>query len=92
MFGKKRCRKCGEKVSSSYNYCPYCQVPLKRISEDEDWGLLGRNDFAEPDEMKLPMGLNTLFNSLMNNLNNQVKEMNNSSREIKDQKVSKKSG
>ena len=91
MFGKKRCRKCGEKVSSSYNYCPYCQTQLKRISEDEDWGLLGKNDFMEPEEMRLPIGLNALFNSLVKNLNSQVREMNNINKP-KDQKISKKSG
>ena len=92
MFDKKRCNKCGEKVSSNYNYCPYCQNLLKPVSEGEDWGLLGKNDFMEPEEMRLPMGLNALFNSLLNNLNNQVKEINKNTQPMKEQKISKKSG
>src|SRR3972149_463584 len=75
MIGKKRCGNCGEKVEDSYNYCPYCQAPLKDLFEEGDWGLLGRNDFVEPGEIKLPMGLNTLFNSLLKNLNKQMKDI-----------------
>lgn len=89
MFGKKRCRNCGEKVEDSYNYCPFCQAPLKDLFEEEDWGLLGRNDVIEPEEIKLPMGLNTLFNSLIKRLNKQMRDIENQNKE---QKVSKKSG
>ncbi len=95
MFGKKRCRNCGEKVEDGYNYCPYCQAPLKDLFNEGDWGLLGRNDFLEPvdGEIKLPMGLNTLFNSLMKNLNKQMKDINyEKENQGKEQRVSKKSG
>ena len=95
MFGKRRCRNCGEKVEDSYNYCPYCRVPLKDMFEDEDWGLLGRNDFVEPGEIKLPMGLNTLFNSLLKNLNKEMKDMNyekeSKGREVKEHRGARKS-
>ena len=80
MFGKKRCPKCGEKISNSYNFCPYCKSQLKNIpdfSDDEDWGLLGKNDFVSNEEIRLPMGFNALFNSLIKNLNNQFKEIEN---------------
>ncbi|MDP3992168.1 MAG: hypothetical protein Q8P79_01515 [Nanoarchaeota archaeon] len=92
MFGKKKCGKCGEKISEDYNYCPYCQAPLKDLFEEEDWGLLGRNDSIEPEEIKLPIGLNALFNSLMKNLNSQMKEFDREKNQSKEQKVSKKSG
>ena len=95
MFGKKRCRNCGEKIEGSYNYCPYCQAPLKDMFEEEDWGLLGRNDFLGPTEgeIKLPMGLNALFNSLIKNLNKQMKDIDQEKgNKSKEQKVSKKSG
>ena len=95
MFGKKRCGNCGEKVEDSYNYCPYCQAPLKDSFEEGDWGILGKNDFIEPgeEEIKLPMGLNALFNSLMKNLNKQMKDINNEKEnKNKDQRVSNKSG
>ena len=94
MFGKKRCRNCGEKVEDSYNYCPYCKTPLKDMFKEEDWGLLGKNDVIEPGEIKLPIGLNALFNSLVKNLNKQVKEQIGHEKENQDkeQKISKKSG
>jgi HSP20 family molecular chaperone IbpA len=93
MFDKKKCKRCGEKVSNSYNFCPYCQTPLKDLFDDEDWGLLGKNDFAEPEEMKLPMGLNALFNSLLKNLNSQMKELDNEQIQTpKKSGISKKSG
>ena len=77
MFSKKRCPKCGEKVNDSYSYCPYCRNSLKDSDDDEDWGILGKNDFMEPGDIKLPMGLNSLFNSLVKNLNLQMKELEN---------------
>ncbi len=89
MFGKKRCNSCGEKIDSDFNYCPYCRVPLKDSFEEEDWGLLGRNDSVEPEEIRMPMGLNALFNSLLKNLNNQMKELD---KDTLKPKVSKKSG
>ena len=95
MFGKKRCGNCGEKVEDSYNYCPYCQAPLKDSFEERDWGLLGKNDLIEQGEgeIKLPMGLNALFNSLMKNLNKQMKDIDNEKEsQNKEQRVSKKSG
>ncbi len=94
MFGKKKCGNCGEKVGDSYNYCPYCRMPLKDILEEEDWGILGKDDVINPEEIKLPMGLNALFNSLVKNLNKQMKEFDNEkgNNQNKEQKISKKSG
>lgn len=92
MFGKKKCKRCGEKISDSYNFCPYCQTPLKDMFDNEDWGLLGKNDFAEPEEMKLPIGLNTLFNTLVKNLNSQMKELDSKQEQAPKKIVSKKSG
>jgi len=80
MFNKKRCSKCGEKINNSYNFCPYCRSQLKDSSnflDDENWGLLGKNDFMPNEEIRLPMGFNALFNSLIKNLNNQFKEIGN---------------
>src|SRR3989338_2632862 len=73
MFNKKKCKNCGEKISNSYNFCPYCRVPLIDSFDDEDFGLLGRNDSME--EVKLPLGFNHLFNSLIKNMNTQFKEL-----------------
>lgn len=71
MFKKKKCPKCKEKISEKYSFCPYCR---SSILKEEDWGLLGKSDFMEPEEIKLPMGFNVLFNSLIKTLNKQIKE------------------
>jgi len=48
MFNKKQCARCGNKVSKKYEFCPYCG---NRISEtNEDWGMLGKNDFFNEQE------------------------------------------
>src|SRR3989344_261639 len=75
MFNKKKCQNCGEKISNSYNFCPYCNTPLKDHFDEESFGLLGRNDSME--EVKLPLGFNHLFNSLIKNMNSQFKELEN---------------
>jgi len=30
FFGKKKCRKCGEKVDDKWSFCPYCGEELKK--------------------------------------------------------------
>ena len=51
MFSKKKCKKCGNKVSESYSFCPACGT---KMDSDENWGMLGRNDFfEETDPLKL---------------------------------------
>ena len=73
MFEKRKCKSCGEKINDSYNFCPFCRTPLNDQFEDEDFGLLGRNDSVE--EIKLPLGFNHLLNSLMKGMNAQFKEL-----------------
>ena len=93
MFGKRKCKKCGEKVNDNYNFCPYCRTPLNDDSDQEDWGLLGKNDFMAPEGpgINFPMGLNSLFNSLVKTLNKQMKELEQE-KPVKDEKVEKKGG
>lgn len=40
MF-KTRCSKCTKKVDKSFDFCPYCGVPMK---SKEEYGLLGKSD------------------------------------------------
>lgn len=82
MFKKKKCKKCGKKLGGNYEFCPYCgksQNQEKEFFNDKDWGMLGKNDFLESDpfktEIRLPFGFNTLFNSLVKNLDVQLKEI-----------------
>jgi len=75
MFKKKKCKNCGEKINDRYNFCPYCRAPIRDFFEDDkEWGILGRNDFPSHEEVKLPMGFNTLFNTLLKNLNKKFNE------------------
>ena len=74
MFNKKKCGKCGEKISNDYNFCPYCRTPIEDHPDRDEWGLLGKNDSAV-EEISLPLGFNHLFSSLIKNMNNQFKEI-----------------
>lgn len=68
MFKKEKCRKCSKKIEEKYSFCPYCGTPVNSENE-EKWGMLGKNDIESlTKELKLPLGFNTIFNSLMKNL------------------------
>ena len=43
---RKKCKKCGERISNKHKFCPNCGYPLKKTNQ-EDWGMLGKNDFEE---------------------------------------------
>lgn len=47
MLKKKECKKCGMKVNGKYEFCPYCGNLLIENFKEEDWGMLGKNDFFE---------------------------------------------
>jgi len=81
MFKKKSCEKCGNKISDKYEFCPYCGNPLNKNSE-EDLGMLGKTDTESFKEMKLPTGLNIIFNSLIKNLSKQINELNRGKKPI----------
>jgi hypothetical protein len=70
MFKKTKCGKCGKKVGEKHSFCPYCGNQVN-LEHEEDFGILGKNDIISPFEngIKLPIGFNALFNSLINNLN-----------------------
>jgi len=80
MFSKKSCSRCGKKVGKSNSFCPDCGQRLN-TERNEGYGMLGKNDlFPEEesplDNLKLPFGFNTIFNSLMKSLDKQFKEIN----------------
>jgi HSP20 family molecular chaperone IbpA len=82
MFDKKNCKRCGRKISKNYEFCPYCG---NRLEQNEDLGILGRNDKFDfsNNELGLPIGFNTIFKSLIKNLNKQVNELNKDRRNEK---------
>ena len=75
MLKKKKCGKCGEGTKDSFEFCPSCGDRLK--NSDENFGMLGRNDSVPGrNEIRLPMGLNTIFNSLLKTLNQEFNQLN----------------
>lgn len=78
MFKKKKCPECRKKINGKYDFCPYCGNIIEE--EDEDWGMLGKKDNINMNnEIKLPFGFNTIFNSLMNSLSKEMNELNKTS-------------
>jgi HSP20 family molecular chaperone IbpA len=76
MFKKKTCNKCGKKIVDKYEFCPYCGNSFRGDSGEEDWGMLGKDDLLpSSSEIKFPLGLNLIFNSLMKNLHTQFSKL-----------------
>jgi hypothetical protein len=83
MFNRKPCKFCGKKVGKDSNFCYSCgsnlKEPLKHLEENEEnFGMFGKNDFPNPDDfnIKLPMGFNMIFKSLVKELDKQFKDLN----------------
>lgn len=86
MFKKRKCGKCRSSVGKDYDFCPYCGNSLEN---DEDFGLLGKNDFApSKTEVRLPMGFDLIFRSLVKELDKQFKEID---KEIGKEKIKQNS-
>ena len=47
MFNKKNCKRCGKKINKKYSFCPTCGTPLNKKQNNEEWGMLGENDYIE---------------------------------------------
>jgi len=92
MFKKRECNKCGRKIDEKYSFCPYCGNRFDSNEEDsDDGGMLGKNDFMpSTNEIKLPMGLNAIFNSVMRNLSKEFDEQLNKNYFQTDEKQPKK--
>lgn len=73
MFSNRICSKCGKKLKGGFNFCPYCGSPIEE--KTGDFGMLGRNDIdSGSDNIVMPKGLNIIFNSLLRNLEKQLRE------------------
>ena len=75
---KRKCPGCDNKVEGKFNYCPYCGMSFKARKDEEDFGMLGRDDFMPEIEkeinqgFKLPFGLNGIMKGLMNQLEKEL--------------------
>lgn len=50
MFKKKSCKKCGEKVTEKFLFCPNCGNLLNKKGKKKDFGMLGEDDFIDEFE------------------------------------------
>ena len=66
MFKKKTCKRCGEKNSEKNKFCSNCGYNLnENLGEnEEDYGMLGKDDYLETPENQMDMLSKTLFNSI----------------------------
>lgn len=71
---KKKCPSCARKIERSFAYCPYCGGSIKRAKNREDYGLLGKSDFEEFDDLKLPFGMERIISSLIKQLERSLGE------------------
>jgi HSP20 family molecular chaperone IbpA len=68
MFSKKKCQNCKKKVSEKFSFCPTCGKKIE--VDEEDYGMLGKNDIVNPIENfenGLFGGINSkILNKMMN--------------------------
>ena len=67
MFNKKECKRCKKKLDKNYDFCPYCGISIRSRSPDENWGMLGKDDFFDEfeDFSKSMFGNGNMLNSMI---------------------------
>ena len=78
-----KCPGCAKKIERKFNFGPYCGLSFKKQKEGEDFGMIGRDDFAQDfmqgSELKMPFGLDKVMSSLVKQLEKQMSNNNNNS-------------
>ncbi|MFH1425602.1 MAG: hypothetical protein ABIG28_02635 [archaeon] len=78
----KKCEDCGSRVEDKFSFCPHCGNSFLDPQDEEDYGLLGRDDSLDVEEENYDMFqgfgitdkiIGTMFNSIMKSLNKQFK-------------------
>lgn len=75
MFSKKTCKKCGTKLSKKYSFCPICGTSVNKRTQDEDFGMLGKNDFFENSDALSTSLFGGLSGGIMNKMLNNAMKM-----------------
>ena len=83
MFKSEKCQRCEGKLKDAFSFCPYCGVDLRTNEDSRDFGMLGKNDGLAGAPLTGGFGgmgitdkmIGGIFNSLMKNLENQMKNM-----------------
>lgn len=70
---KRKCPKCDRKIKKDFRFCPYCGFPIWKHADEEDFGMIGRDDNVEfANQVKAPLGLDKIMNSLINQLGKEM--------------------
>ena len=76
MFNK-RCSRCEGKVRNDSNFCASCGLDLRTKHEQEDFGMLGRDDSSFEEQMSFSDNfMEKMFNSAMKVIEKQMKNLN----------------
>lgn len=90
MFSKKQCKSCKKKIDKNFEYCPYCGSFTKdEVGDERDYGFLGKNDL-NMNEVKMPLGFNTIFKKLMKEMDKQFRELDREIGKEKEMKLDKR--
>ena len=75
MFGRK-CPSCAKKIDKKFNYCPYCGKSFRQSREEENYGILGKDDAIDlfGNQIKLPFGMGKIIGSMIKQLEKQLNE------------------
>ena len=68
MFKRKECQNCRKKISSSYDFCPYCGNSLTGKKRKEDFGMLGRDDRIDRIEDEFERFTKSVFGGIGGNM------------------------
>jgi len=73
---RKKCPRCGKKISRDFIFCPYCGTDIEKEKEKKNFGFLGRNDeFVSGLNLDMPFGFGKIFNSLLKQIEEQFREL-----------------
>ncbi len=79
---KKKCPSCAEKIEKGFSYCPWCGASQRDLRNKKKYGILGKDDNIDDNmvsqELKLPFGLDKIANSLIKQLDKEMKNLGDS--------------
>ena len=76
MFDKK-CDKCKNKIKKDFEFCPFCGNNLSNDFDNEDFGILGKNDFIDENSFQDMNNsfIDKIFNQTMKMMEKQMKNL-----------------